>query len=482
LVLVLRRRSVLALLGLLGACHHGAATGDLLNPIDSIGRTHDTKLFDGSLQIAAYDASFGDLAYGKVSLDSLDKPFDWILVDGNDPTAPSDATTPYRHKQTAPGPDVGYYAALAITSGGDPRIAYFDTTNGALRYARGGFPFETHQVEAGSSDGTVQVGMFPTIALDVHDAPILAYMASGLGDGTNGFRGEVHIATATSSSPQSASDWQIAVADSTPISCGGRCGSGTACVMKDMVGGKPNTNPAQSTCLTVDLAPCMPGCKSSQVCVQSMCKDVVAATTPPTLPDGTGLFAHLIRNPTDATMNLLYYDHSLGQLRLATPGPDGKLAPVVIDGGQDAATGGTADVGQFANGAFADDGTLHVAYGDAHTGELLYRSISPGGAPSMAEVVDDGTRDDGPHPVGASASVLVIGGIVSILYQDQGSSDLLLAQRSGGWTQRALRSGPEGSGFSSHLVGDGTKAYYSSWVFDRSMMPIGRLVLDAVAQ
>jgi len=446
----------------------------MLAPADAIGRTHDVRFFDNSLQIAAYDATFGDLAYAKVALDKLSAPIDWILVDGDDPMSAEDGTTGYRHGHTAPGPDVGFYSSLALTSSGDPRIAYFDATAHAVKYASGGFPFATHEIDRGSADGAIEIGPYPAIVMDAYDTPTVAYMAIGLGDGTSGFRTEMRLAKAHDNTPRSHTDWDISVIDTTAISCAGRCGVGTACVVKDMLGTMPNTNPAQSTCLTLSLAPCMPGCSASQACIQNVCKTAVVDTSPATLPAGTGLFAKLLRSPGGA-LTAIFYDHSLGQLKVATDTGDGKLSPVVIDG----KTAGQ-DVGQFASGSYATDGTLHLAYADAVNGALLYRSISSSGSSSQAEVVDNGIRADGLHPVGASASISAASGSVSILYQDQGASDLVLAEKSGSWTQTPIRAGADGAGFSSHLVDANGARYYTSWILDRAATPLGKLLLDKV--
>jgi len=73
--------------------------------------------------------------------------------------------------------------------------------------------------------------------------------------------------------------------------------------------------------------------------------------------------------------------------------------------------------------------------------------------------------------------VLATGGPVSILYQDQAASDLLMGQKSGSWGHSPVRAGADGSGFSSHLLSDGTSRYYSSWIFDRAATPLGSLKL-----
>jgi len=484
LALRLRRRSAaplrclaitasLALLLPVSACSHQASGADKLDPADAIGRRHDVAAHDGALHISAYDQTMGDLAYARVEVARISEPFDWILVDGWDPGAPATSMKEFRHGSNVPGPDAGLYSAITVTKNGEPRIAYFDATSHIVKYARGPFPFETHAIEKGSNDGSIELGQYPSIVLDLYDRPFVAYMAVGLGNPEDGFRAEVHVATASNDSPLSYMSWDIAVVDQTPISCGGRCDAGSACVMKTMVSGMPNTNPALSTCLTVDLGPCTPGCEKDQVCVQGMCNDVVPPNAVGGLPEGTGLFAKLVRGP-NSEIALAYYDRSNGRLRLALRGEDGKFLPTTIDGGAG------LDRGQHATLAYGSDGTLHLAYTDSIKGQLLYRSVSTGGTPSEMVIIDNGIRDDGPHPVGASASLTANATVPSVLYQDQATADLELASRGGSWSHAPLKQGAEGLGFSSHLVSTGATRHYTSWVFDRAASPIGRLSIDAI--
>jgi hypothetical protein len=246
-----------------------------------------------------------------------------------------------------------------------------------------------------------------------------------------------------------------------------------------MVGGVANTNPAISTCVATDLAACPTACSTSQACIQKVCNDVVAAPPVGDLPAGTGLYAHLVRGPS-GQVSLIYYDRTNGELHVATENSSGTFVGAVVDGG--VVNGVATDRGQSANGVYDSNGVLQLAYRDAIAGDLLYRTLDASGAPSPVEVVDDGQRTDGLHQVGASASLLAESGTVFVLYQDQGSADLLLAQRpsSGGWMSAPVLAGAVGAGFSSHLLSDSGTHYYSTWTFDRSMTPLGKLVLGSM--
>ena len=473
LVLVSRRRYALALLLPLLGCHHGVSDGDKLDPSDPIGRKHDVQLRSGVIHVAAYDEKVGDLGYGTISSNNLGATIDWVLVDGDDPSAAADATTSFRHGHTAPGPDVGYYNALALSASGDPRIAYFDATSHAVKLASGPFPFSSHVVDQGSADGLIEVGQFPAITVDITDRPLIAYSAVGLGDGS-GYRSELRVARAKSSTPASAADWDMSLVDSAAISCGGRCGVGFACITKPMVANKPNNNPAYSSCVAIDLAPCAIACTAGLVCIAGVCTANIVAPKVGDLPQGTGLYTEFISGPS-GKLSLAYYDRSNGELRLAQQGAVGKFLAATIDGG----VAGT-DVGAFTSGAYVAD-TLNLAYVDSVSSQLTFRTVSTAGVPSASAVIDDGMRTDGIHPVGASASLRAIDGGLLVLYQDQATSDVELARYNGTWTRSTLRaSATEGSGFSSHLMVDGTGHFYSTWTFDRSAARLGSLVFGAV--
>jgi hypothetical protein len=175
---------------------------------------------------------------------------------------------------------------------------------------------------------------------------------------------------------------------------------------------------------------------------------------------------------SDGNLRIVYYDHSQGDLKLATAGAGG-FAVMLVDGGDP-----STDVGQFAAPALGPDGVLHVAYQDAIADSLLYTTVAAGVA-AAPEVIDDGLRDDGPHPVGAGAALMLEGAQVRVVYQDQLLSDLLEARRAGGWSHQPLDAGPAGYGWWPHLVADGNKLYLTQFVYDRSNgTPVGTLHIE----
>src|SRR4030095_6666005 len=93
----------------------------------------------------------------------------------------------------------------------------------------------------------------------------------------------------------------------------------------------------------------------------------------------------------------VYHDRAQGDLKMATRLPEGTYTVRLIDGGKP-----ESDVGQFARARYGG-GQLHVAYVDAVSDRLLYYNVW--GEGETREVIDDGLREDGPHPVGAGAAL-----------------------------------------------------------------------------
>ena len=203
-----RRRLALFLLstlcGLAGCNDGGLGKGEFVNNIDEIGRFHDVTARNGEFFVSAYDDSVGDLVYAHIK--DLSKPVSWQDIDGVDLTAPVDTPGGYRHGISDPGPDVGLYTSIALTKAGAPRIAYYDITNAALKFAAGPGHFRVSTVETGA--GGVKVGLYAALTIDDADVPSIAYMATGISDGKSGFKSELRVATATSANPGDA-DWTI---------------------------------------------------------------------------------------------------------------------------------------------------------------------------------------------------------------------------------------------------------------------------------
>src|SRR5579883_1125404 len=234
-------------------------------------------------------------------------------------------------------------------------------------------------------------------------------------------------------------------------------------------------DPTKSACKAVDAAPCPSTCTATQACIAAACVTFLPAVKAPDLVEGIGLFASLKRLSTGKRA-VVYYDREHPSLKLALENATGGFAVSFVDGNDP-----TKDVGQFATVAVAADDTLHVAYVDAVADSLLYKPVKGGVAPMTAEVIDDGMRADGPHPVGSGSAIWLAGSAVRAVYQDQRTAQLWQAVRAsnGTWSTAALLMGTAGYGFYPSIVSDGGKSYLVHFAYDRAAqtagMPLGAL-------
>ena len=455
-----------------GGCGSHLGKGDFANPLDEIGRYHDVAFRNGTLYVSAYDDSMGDLVYTEIS-DPTKNP-SWQVIDGVDTTLSADMPGGYRFGISDPGPDVGQFTSIALSSG-KPMIAYFDASNGALKFARGPHPFDVSTVDQGAT-AAVDVGMYAALSVDSSGVPTIAYVATGMSAGDH-FTSELRVAVAANDHP-SASDWSISTVDSTPISCAGRCSGGSACIVPAMVNGMPNVDPSTSTCVAVDAMPCAATCSATQACINKTCTNVLQPQKAVDLVEGTGLFVQARRN-SQGQLVLVYYNREEGDLKMAVGSP-GAWQVSYIDGNDP-----KTDVGQFATAQVAADDSVHVAYVDAIADRLLYKHVVGGAAPMAPDVVDDGMRADGPHSVGGGANLaLDANGAPRVVYQDQHTADLEVATDGGAWAHMDLETGLPGYGFYPHQLFAGGKLYMTEFVYDRengTNTPPGRFAVSVSA-
>lgn len=75
-------------------------------------------------------------------------------------------------------PFQGYYLSMAVDKWGRPSVAYFDGTNGDLKYAHfDGVRWTTELIDVKNS-----VGLYPSIAFDRNELPVISYYRKTTGD------------------------------------------------------------------------------------------------------------------------------------------------------------------------------------------------------------------------------------------------------------------------------------------------------------
>jgi hypothetical protein len=425
--------------------------------IDEVGRYQSAVARDGKIYIAAYNSNYGDLAYAEVSFDEAQTAkVEWYPADGLPSGEPNNKSKDgFRGGYDDAGDDVGRFTALALTSKGTPIVAYQDVTNGTVKLAARPDrekPWQTSTISA-ATDG--KAGFFNSLVLDDADVPTVAYMIAAQRKDEGKFVSQLVIAKAGSADPTGAEGWQKAVIEEAPVSCAGLCDMGEACVYSD-----PTKKDRLATQCKKTESGCMPGCKNTQACFAGKCVDALG-TPPASKPEGTGLYARLIRSSSGP--QVVFHNANTGAVKLAAA-PDWKV--VTVDGGD-----GKLRVGDYIGAAAAADGTVHIAYGH-RDGQLLYRAWKDGTG-SKVEVVDSGVRDVGGvqdvHFVGAGVQLFLDGDQPVVVYQDQTANSLDAARRGmSGWTRQGLSMTPDKSrGFYPQAVSHNGRFLIVDVVYDR---------------
>jgi hypothetical protein len=406
------------------ACMDGALTG-------SIGRWTSIAGDDQRVLVATYDQKYGDL----VIADATDMTnVTYKSIDGVPDETPTYDPSTWRGGVTDAGPNVGAWTSIVL-SNHTGRVAYQDRDNNDLKYAYESNGSWTSYVLDPNVTGE-QIGMFARMITDGSQYPTIAYDAIGVPDEMGHVSTELRLARATTTDPQSASDWTISTVVSEIASCGGLCPSGDEC----MAGSGSDVD----TCVT-PTTDCSAGCGSADVCYNGACVAAVAAPTVYDVPTGTGLFPSIVQL-SDTRLAITYYDRTAGALAIGveTAPQSSQFTPTVLDGGT---TG--ENRGMWTSAVVASDGTVHVAYQDVVGSQVMYTTWNAGTA-GTPEVVDDGERSgDRPHPVGASAAIYLVNDSPVIAYQDGLAADVDVSTRMGpgAWNMNDLASGPLLDGF-----------------------------------
>ena len=369
-------------------------------PAGDIGRFASMTLIGPQAYVAAYNNMYGDLMIGHLTPPGV--VTDWDYVDGVPDEAPTYANSHVRGGVQSKGDDVGRYTSIQSTPQGEPIIAYYDKTHGALKFASFGvIRWRSHTVDKGTGvpEGTGDdVGRWASMSLDTQGRPGIAYFAKAVNGTKSGMpEGQLRFAQAKVPDPQMAEDWDVTVLDTEVLPGSSMAPPGD--------GGAPDGG-----------APTGGGDEL--------------------LPEGTGLMAALARK-LDGTPAVAYYDRTRGNLKYVEySSQQGKWGtPVILDGeapnGKD-----TADVGLYPSLTFDEKEVGNISYEDATHDNLLFVNT----ATKTPEVVDDGYRpademtQDGLaspvfHLVGDSSSVATTSGVVAIAYQDSTTLQLRLAQK-----------------------------------------------------
>ena len=320
---------------------------------------------------AAYSRTYGDLVVTKFTAGSDDlvaaDPATAQFVDGVPATGTlSGNPNGPRGGITDPGPDVGKYTSIAVGGDGNLAVAYYDVTNGDLKYAHSdGTKWTAHAVDG--ADGS-DVGMYASLAFAKDGKPHIAYFQKFGPQGADFLKGALKLAVGKSATPASSADWDITVVESTVISCRGLCPTGQVCVAQ-----------APLAACVQEQTDCTPAC-SKQKCIHdgtgaATCVD--EATSPaPELNEGTGLFPSLVA-AADGNDYIAYYDHTPIDLKtfkgnLKTAVIAGGTPTIAIQDGEDATGTDTGDVGRFASLAQDSSGAFGIAYFDATLNQLKY--------------------------------------------------------------------------------------------------------------
>jgi hypothetical protein len=424
-----RALAFVMLCGLMPACDCGSdppcgdvacLEGDVAH--GPVGKYNSVASDGDRTVVSTYDQRLGDLVVVDVIPGS--EPVH-VAVDGIPDETPTHEPSSYRGGIEGAGVDVGWWTSIALHDGA-ARVAYQDVTYGDLRFAReNDAKWTTYTID----DDPATAGAYASLALSSSGTAAIAYMATGVDDGTDVRAAELRLARADTENPD-ADEWTVTTLASAPSSCGGLCGAGTECV-KPVNAGEPEVCAAPTS-------DCAAPCADTEACVAGTCRAVVGEPLADH-PQGTGLFANAMFL-ADGRIAIVHYDRARTALVLLVESAAGSssFTETILDD--------AGDRGFWAS-AVTDGNTIHVAYQDALGDQLLY--VAWNGTVQPVEVVDDGVREgDRTHPVGAGAAIYLDGATPAIAYQDGLVADLVLARRDGGtWTHEAIATGALLDGF-----------------------------------
>jgi hypothetical protein len=410
----------------------------------------------GTAWVSAYSAgassrtSYGDLVVG--TWDSTAGAMDWEIIDGVPAGgAVTGAPSGWRGGISTPGDDVGKYTTIALGTDGQPRVAYYDVTHGALKYA-------THsaagwQVAAGYVDDQGDAGRYADMAIGADGRAAISYNAiEERTDIPGAFLSKIKVAWATDAA---ATSWTVSEIESMDIPCwAALCGEPRVC------------QDATRTCVTPDpeSACGAAGCGTGQECISGSCEDVFAS--PIDFPEGvgivTGIDFDLGGNPVAVYYDRGAWDRVAGALR-----PHGDLKQAQWNGSTWSITvldGSGGDAGWYPSIDIDAAGQRHVSYVDGIAETLVYLNPDAG----VREIVDGRSIAGRERVIVGDDSTVraTAAGDVWIAYQNAYARTLLLAHRTapGTWAVQEVDA-TDSSGFYANLTlgTDGTTPVISTY-------------------
>lgn len=440
----------------------------------SIGRHSSLVAVGDKLVVSAYEDKYGDLLVITAETSALTE-HKTTIVDGLPSSAPpTGAPSGYRKGVSDKGDDVGVGTDIAAASDGTLYISYHDVTNDSLKIAIGtGGKWDIHTVAKPTDSSKEVVGLYSSIVLR-SGKPAIAYLAQNISDTKGGFRSELRWAEASDTDPASSSDWTETVIDKGPTPCRGLCATGEACFVTSTGSACKKKGTGCSKCT------------SKQACLAGKCTAILPDVKYQDVPAALGLWPRAVLH--SAGPLVVYHDSVKGRLKVAKLS-GGKWTTSTIAGKTTTNTKADA-TGAFPSAALDAKGRLHISYQNVVRETLHYLQLDVSTLKATKpETVDDGIRTDGQHPVGAdSALIITSGSTVSIAYQDQQNSDLLVARRAtaNSWQPndkkkdhlgRLFKGGAKGYGFYNRLTAIGGKIYGSTFFFDAKGKQRGDLEL-----
>ncbi|MBN1772333.1 MAG: hypothetical protein JXB32_13775, partial [Deltaproteobacteria bacterium] len=413
-------------------------------PVGFVGSYSEVAVAsDGTIWVSAYSAGpgsrspYGDLVVG--TWDAATATVEWEHVDG----VPTDATptgtiTGWRGGISDPGDDVGKYSAIVVGTDDRPRVAYYDATNGALKYAVRG---ASGWVVADPVDDEGDAGRWADLALDPDGRPVISYNA--LEEQTEFPGAWVSKVKVARANDEAGTSWSVTEVESVDIPCWKElCGTSRVCVA------------ATRECVVPDpeSACGADGCESGEECIDGACAEVFETATD--FPEGVGVVTG-IDFLTDGEPLVVYYDRGAWNRLSGELQPHGDLKQAVWSGSAWSVTvldGSGTDAGWYPSVDVDDAGTRHIAYVDGIAEALIYLNPDAG----LREVVDGRSLPGRVRSiVGDDSSIrATAAGDVWIAYQDATARTLMLAHRApaGGWTTETYDTGTDSAGFFATLV------------------------------